>query len=85
MNKKYEWQECQDDELTAKFRELHTELVEKVIHFCKENNLDMWSFNLCADGLTDSIKIDAWCPYTDSAFELWEDEGEHGKPFLMSE
>ena len=38
MNKKFPLQICQDEEITKKFRNLHTELVNKVISFCKENN-----------------------------------------------
>ena len=39
MNKKFPLQICQDEEITNKFRNLHTELVNKVISFCKENNI----------------------------------------------
>ena len=37
--KKFYGQQCQDEELTMKFRDLHKSLVNQVIAFCKENNI----------------------------------------------
>ena len=37
-SKKYIMQECQDEAINNKFRELHLKLVNEVISFCKENN-----------------------------------------------
>ena len=35
-----QFQTCKDKELTEKFSALHEELVNRVISFCKENNLE---------------------------------------------
>ena len=37
-DKKFPLQICQDEEITNKFRNLHYEIVNKIISFCKENN-----------------------------------------------
>lgn len=70
MNKKFPLQICQDEEITKKFRNLHTELVNKVISFCKENNIIVDDFHLNADGLAESILYGSWQSCTDSSFSL---------------
>ena len=70
MNKKFPLQICQDEEITKKFRDLHTELVNKVISFCKENNIIVDELHLDADCLEDSIKAGSWQSCTDSAFSI---------------
>lgn len=67
---KFPMQKCQDEELTMKFRALHLEIVNKIISFCKENNIDIDEFHLNADGLHDSIKYGSWQSCTDSAFSM---------------
>ena len=68
--KKFPLQICQDEEITNKFRSLHTELVNKVIAFCKENNIVVDEFHLNADGLQGSIPYGEWESCTDSAFSM---------------
>ena len=70
MDKKYPMQICQDDNLTRKFRELHEELVNKIISFCKENNISIDEFHLNADGVKGSIPYGEWQSCTDSAFSM---------------
>ena len=70
MNKKFPLQLCQDEEITKKFRDLHTELVNKIISFCKENNIIVDELHLNADCLEDSIKAGSWQSCTDSAFSI---------------
>ena len=70
MDKKYPMQICQDDNLTRKFRELHTELVNKIISFCKENNISIDEFHLNADGVDGSIPYGEWQSCTDSGFSM---------------
>ena len=70
MNKKYPMQICQDENLNNKFRELHNELVNKIISFCKENNIVIDEFNLNADSVSGSISYGSWQPCTDSAFSM---------------
>lgn len=82
MNENFPMQICQDPELIKKFADLHHKLVNEVITFCKENNLnDISEFFLNADGLNESIKYGYWTPVTDSFFTL---ENEHGERYLMS-
>ena len=69
-DKKFPLQICQDEEITNKFRSLHTELVNKVIAFCKENNIVVDEFHLNADGLQGSIPYGEWESCTDSAFSM---------------
>jgi hypothetical protein len=70
MDKKYPMQICQDDNLTRKFRELHEELVNKIISFCKENNISIDEFHLNADDVNGSIPYGEWQSCTDSAFSM---------------
>ena len=65
-NRKYPYQQCQDSELNKKFRELHKNVVDIIIHFCKENNITINEFHLNADGLEESIKLGSWESCTDS-------------------
>ena len=48
---KYYGQQCQDEVLNKKFRELHHKLVNEIIAFCKENNIEIDEFHLNADGV----------------------------------
>jgi hypothetical protein len=68
--KKFPLQICQDEEITKKFRSLHTELVNKVITFCKDNNIVIDEFHLNADELQGSIPYGEWKSCTDSAFSM---------------
>lgn len=86
VEKKFYGQECQDVEITKKFRELHVKIVNEVISFCKDNGITVDEFYLHADGLDESIKFGSWQPVTDSQFELVKDaEGDEDKEtFLFS-
>ena len=79
-------QECQDSEITKKFRDLHLKIVNEVMLFCKENNITVDEFYLHADCLRESIKFGSWQPATDLQFELVRDtEGDKDKQtFLFS-
>lgn len=63
---KYFGQQCQDDTLNQKFRELHYKLVNEIISFCKENNIVIDEFHLNADGVEGSIPFGKWESCTDS-------------------
>ena len=86
VEKEFYGQECQDAEITQKFRDLHLKIVNEVISFCKENGITVDEFFLHADGLDESIKFGSWQPATDSQFELVRDiEGNKDKEtFLFS-
>ena len=59
-----------DPKLHEAFSELHTKLVNEVIQFCKEHDLDVDEFTLNGDGLLGSKKYGEWCPCTDSFMEM---------------
>lgn len=65
---KYFYQHCKDEKVIEAFRELHINLVNKVIIFCKEHNIDIDELSLNANGLKTSIKEGYWTPATDSCF-----------------
>lgn len=71
---------CTDDELKRKFFDLHVEIVDKIISFCKDNNVMIDEIHFNADGVRDSIPSGKWTSCTDSAFRLDVDiEHECGK------
>lgn len=76
MDKKYFGQQCQDEVLNKKFRELHKKVVNEIIAFCKENNIEIDEFHLNADGVAGSIPYGEWQPCTDSglSFDKFTDE-----------
>ena len=68
--RKYFGQQCQDDEINKKFRELHKKIVNEIISFCKENNIVVDEIHLNADGVAGSIPYGEWEACTDSYFGL---------------
>lgn len=54
------------------FYNLHTLLVNQIIRFCKEHNLNVSDFYLSADGVEASIKYGKWTPFTDSSFGIYK-------------
>ena len=72
---------CQDPVLTKKFRDLHKELVDRVIKWCNENSVQIDEFHIHANGLLESIPHGCWQPCTDSGFEMYRREDiERGDP-----
>ena len=65
-NRKFPGQQCQDERLNYKFRQLHKHLVNEVIEFCKSHNIVIDEFRLNADGLAESIPYGSWQSCTDS-------------------
>ena len=80
--RKYFGQQCQDDEINKKFRELHKKLVDEIISFCKENNIIVDEIHLNADGVAGSIPYGEWEACTDSYFGLDKFTDEYKKAFL---
>lgn len=73
-------QTCTDDALKRKFFDLHVEIVDKIISFCKDNNVMIDEIHLNADGVRNSIPSGKWTSCTDSWFRLDADiEHECGK------
>ena len=86
-NRKYYGQECQDDELNKKFRDLHHTLVNLVISFCKENDIDIDEASLSIDGISASIPYGQWEACTDSSLIFNKEtthRGEEQEPFMYS-
>lgn len=65
-DKKFYLQQCQDEEITKSFRQLHNEVVDLIIKWCHDNGVVINEFHLNADCLEDSIKAGSWQPCTDS-------------------
>lgn len=65
--KKYYGQQCQDDQLTKEFRELHTELVDKIIEFCNEHNIMIDEVSMKIYNIDESIPYSSWQSPTDSS------------------
>lgn len=85
--KEFYGQVCQDPDITKKFRDLHKELVDRVIEWCNENNVRIDEFHLHADGIQESIPYASWQPCTDSGLEMYRREDlEEGEtdPYLFS-
>lgn len=59
-----------DTELHMAFRELHTNIVNEVIRFCKEHNLEVDEFVVSADGVRASRDYGEWIFATDSHMEM---------------
>lgn len=82
-SKNYSMQACQDPDITQDFRNLHTEIVNKVIKFCKDHGIEIDDFYINADGVRGSIPYGEWCPFTDSSFSMYKFDEEH--PNMKSE
>ena len=75
-NRKYPFQQCQDEHLNDEFRMLHKNLVNMVINFCNIHNITIDEFHLNADELSESIKYGSWQACTDSCltFDKFSEE-----------
>ncbi len=60
-----------DEKIKKEWYDLHVKLVNEVITFCKEYNIEASEVHLNADCLEPSIKEGEWTPFTDSAFGLY--------------
>lgn len=88
----FETETNRDTKLHEAFSKLHEEIVDKVIQFCKEHDLDVDEFVVSADGLLGSKDFGKWTCCTDSCMEMrvlkkdeetgmWHVDRE-GEPFL---
>ena len=77
----YSEQQCQDEKIIKNFKQLHISLVNTIVEFCKNNNIDIDEFLLTADNFKESIKFGSWHASTDSCLIF---ENNKDKPFLIS-
>lgn len=94
----FETETNRDPELHDAFSDLHEQIVNLVINFCKEHNLtDIDEFHVGADGIKGSIPYGVWCSCTDSSMsiiklventeevskEYWPELPDRDNPFLF--
>lgn len=85
-NRKYFGQQCQDDKINTAFRNLHKNLIDEIIGFCRAYNISIDEVHLSADGLENSIKHGSWQPCTDSGLTFMKYSEDYKKAFwLMDE
>lgn len=85
--KNYPHQVCQDKKINDNFRILHKDIVDKIITFCKENNIVIDGFSIVADGIGGSIPYGSWQACTDSCFSMYKDmwyPNTENAPYLIS-
>lgn len=68
----YEWDEWQDETLNEKMDYLHRLIMQEIIDFCANNNINAEYVSLDADMLMDSIKVGKWHPGTDSSLAFFD-------------
>jgi hypothetical protein len=66
-NKKFFGQQCQDENITMAFRELHKELVNKIIKFCNDYNVQINEVYFNIYDIDESIPYSSWQAPTDSS------------------
>ena len=72
-----------DTELHKAFSELHKQIVNSVIQFCKKHNLEVDAFDISADGLLGSRDFGSWQCCTDSSMSMYViKRGKHGIPYV---
>ncbi len=63
------------EKLQSNLNKLHDEIMNKIISFCRENNVDkVWACHLGVDGLCFSVDAGEWHPGTDSALVLYDED-----------
>lgn len=81
---------CQDIQTDDDFKKLHHDLVNMVIKFCRDHDLEMDDFYLSIDEMRGSIPYEKWQACTDSSCSLYQFDEEHPnmksepKPYLWS-
>ena len=80
--RKFIGQQCQDERLNYKFRQLHKFLIRQIINFCKSNHISIDEFSLSADGLEGSIESGSWQSCTDSSFIFRKFDDDYKKAFI---
>lgn len=68
--RKYPGQQCQNDRINYKFRQLHKHIINDIITFCNAYHISIDEIHIDGDGLAGSIKHGSWQACTDSSFVL---------------
>ncbi len=67
----FETETNRDPELHDAFSDLHEQIVNLVVNFCKEHNLtDVDEFYVSANGIKGSVPYGVWCSCTDSDMSI---------------
>lgn len=69
-NRKYPGQQCQNDKINYKFRQLHKHIINDIITFCNAYHISIDEIHIDADDLAGSIEHGSWQACTDSSFVL---------------
>jgi len=84
-SKKYNFQECQDEEIIKDFNNLHHEIVNNIIEFCNKHEINIKDVHFGIDHLDCSLPFKIWQAGTDSYLELFsKDYKSTDKPYLVS-
>ena len=65
--RKFYGQQCQDEKITMEFRELHKEIVDRIIKFCNDHNITIDEVTMKIYDIDESIPYNSWQAPTDSA------------------
>ena len=66
------------------FHELHVEVMDTIIKWCKKHNINADFVDLHGDGLENSIEFDEWTPATDSSLCLFKETDKGKEPIIYS-
>jgi len=66
-DKKFYGQQCQDEKITMEFRELHKEIVNRIIKFCNDYNITIDEVSMKIYDIDESIPYHSWQASTDSS------------------
>lgn len=66
-----EVQMLENEILKEDFKELHREIVQKIINFCQSHHIEPHGMNMTISDLASSVDEGVWVPATDSTFELY--------------
>ena len=67
----FETETNRDPKLHEDFSKLHHDIVDMVIKFCKDHDLDVEEFSVHADGLLNSKEFGKWTCSTDSSMSMY--------------
>lgn len=56
--------------MEEKLSKLHQQLVNTIVEFCNDNNIEASSVQFGIDGLESSLEFGSWHPGTDSSFRI---------------